>query len=544
MVLLFLRELIEQLSVADQVQQSYVCPMTRCRGAFAAPLQVIQHLLSCPELPSGEFDCDKCSASHSFPTNEKDWAQWTGWRCPQSNMQAAHNIQRKRSLGSKMKDFALWKKEPSRKQNTAFDPHFKHISATDTRPGTATSNASSTLFAARAFQHHVGYPGQAGHGGGGPGFVDFQKPALPTGLPEVDGSMFWPGFDGGSSDLPSTVSSIAPSSTLGDSPSERLSQNTSQSTLFNPGMGPYQVPTTSAQDSNNLSTSQQQYAYPSQLPFNDGMNSLPGRAPSTSAMCLDEPMQSPISPTELRTAPGGPNTWWAQKVEVGTPRPTPGPPSTGPDHSFPLQTGMMGNMARDVSSGISTPTSPITTASPYYQPQPTSNHSMSRALSQESMHSNITTVFGTPAPEGSGRGPIPHAVCSQHAGAIPGKPHPEASVEDLVCDECQWKPRGVRENLKGYLRKHKNTHKGVRLACDVPGCVKTFSRLDNLKKHKKDKHGIEDVGGTVPGKRVAGEYGDSTEEESEQKRQAILDADMRVAAAAEDYSMLWPALHF
>jgi hypothetical protein len=117
-------------------------------------------------------------------------------------------------------------------------------------------------------------------------------------------------------------------------------------------------------------------------------------------------------------------------------------------------------------------------------------------------------------------------------------------VEDLVCDECQWKPRGVRENLKGYLRKHKNTHKGVRLACDVPGCVKTFSRLDNLKKHKKDKHGIEDVGGTVPAKRVAGDYGESTEEESEQKRQALLDADIRAAAAADDYSMLWPALHF
>lgn len=543
MVLLFLRELLDQLSMAEQVQQSYGCPMTRCQRAFAAPLQVVQHLLSCPELPSGEFDCDKCSTSHSFPTNEKDWAQWAGWRCPQS-VQAAHNIQRKRSLGSKMKDFALWKKDPSRKHNTAFDPHFKNLSTTDTRPGTATSNASSTLFAARAFQHPAVYPGQAEHGAG-PGFVNFQKPALHPNLPEVDGSMFWPNFDAASSDLPSTVSSIAPSSTLGDSPSEHMSQNTSQSTLYNPGMGPYQAPTTSAQDSNNLSTSQQHYAYPAQLPFNGGMTSLPGHAPSTSAMCLDEPMQSPISPAELRTTPGGQNTWWGPKAEVETPRQTPGPPSTGPDHGFPLQPNMLGNLARGVSSGISSPTSPITTASPYYQAQQPSTHGMSRALSQESMQSNITTVFGTPAAEGSARGPLPHAVCSQHSGAIPGKSTPEASVEDLVCDECQWKPRGVRENLKGYLRKHKNTHKGVRLACDVPNCVKTFSRLDNLKKHKKDKHGIEDTSGPVPAKRVAGEYGDSVEEdEEEKKRKAAAEADIRAAAAAEDYSMLWPALHF
>lgn len=158
---------------------------------------------------------------------------------------------------------------------------------------------------------------------------------------------------------------------------------------------------------------------------------------------------------------------------------------------------------------------------------------MSRALSQESMQSGITTVYGTPAPESSGRGPLSPAAAGQ------GKDLPESSVEDLVCDECQWKPRGVRENLKGYLRKHKNTHKGVRLACDVPGCLKTFSRLDNLKKHKKDKHGIEDTGGSVPAKR---DFADSIEEEVDTKRPGTVESELR--GATEDYSMLWPALHF
>ncbi|KAG7292148.1 hypothetical protein NEMBOFW57_002183 [Staphylotrichum longicolle] len=194
MVLLFLRELLEQLSVAEHAQQSYGCPMTKCHKTFAAPLQVIQHLLSCPELPSGEFDCDKCSTSHSFPTNEKDWSQWMGFRFPHS--MHAGPIQRKRSLGSKMKDFALRKKDPSRKQNPGFDPHFRTASAMDTRPSTAASEAPTTSFTSRVLQHHVVFPGQPVQGSG-PDYSTLQKPVLHTGLPEVDGSMFWPGFNAG-----------------------------------------------------------------------------------------------------------------------------------------------------------------------------------------------------------------------------------------------------------------------------------------------------------------------------------------------------------
>jgi len=82
----------------------------------------------------------------------------------------------------------------------------------------------------------------------------------------------------------------------------------------------------------------------------------------------------------------------------------------------------------------------------------------------------------------------------------------------------------------------------------VPGCVKTFSRLDNLKKHKKDKHGIEDTGGSVPAKRVAGDLTEVTEEqEAEVKRPATRESHgltMSIPIVSEDYSMLWPALHF
>ncbi|EAQ89266.1 hypothetical protein CHGG_05885 [Chaetomium globosum CBS 148.51] len=423
------------------------------------------------------------------------------------------------------------------------------------------------------------FPGQPTQGGA-PSFSTIEKPVLASNLPEVDGSMFWPGFNAGASDLPSTVSSIALSSTMDESPSERLSQNTSQSTLFNPSLGPYQSAVGTSQDHDNISASQQ-YMFPPQMSFNAGLTSLPGHVPPSSAMSIDEPLslpQSPISPADLRSATSSNNSWWRPKVEVETPQPN--PPSAGPGPCFPLQPNMLGDMGRGVSSGLSSPTSPTTAASPYYQVQSASTHAMSRALSQESMQSSMTTVFGTPIAEGGGHGALtPRAENHQHAhtqqhepqhdqqhtqqhnhqhnhphnhqhthqhgqhsAATQGKPGPESSVEDLVCDECQWKPRGVRENLKGYLRKHKNTHRGVRLACDVPGCVKTFSRLDNLKKHKKDKHGIEDTGGSVPAKRVAGDISETIEEEAESKRPTTVESEIR--AVTEDYSMLWPALHF
>ncbi|KAL2159255.1 hypothetical protein VTH06DRAFT_2690 [Thermothelomyces fergusii] len=560
MVLLFLRELLEQLSLGEQPQQSYGCPMTRCHSSFAAPLQVVQHLLSCPELLNGEFDCDKCSTSHSFPTNEKDWAQWTGWRSPQSM-----HIRRKRSFGSKMKDFALRKKDPSRKQTPAFDLNFnKSASSTDTRPSTATSEAPSSVLAARAFPQHAVFPGQNPPP---PSFSTIQEPVMPSDLPEIDSSMFWPGFNGAASGLPSTVSSVALSSTMDETQSERLSQNTSQSTLFTSNLDPYQNTVGSPQGS-DMSASQP-YMYPPQLSFTPGLATIPCHVPTTSSMCLDGSLplsQSSVPPTDLRSAGSDDNGWWQPKAEAETPRPT--PPPSGPDPGFPLQANnnVLGGLAQEIGSGMPSPASPGMAASPFYQmqppPPPPSTQTMSRALSQETMQSGLTTGFGTPIPEGVGpeavtrraesrqpppAAPQPNQQQGQQSAAVSSKQE-TASVEELVCDECQWKPRGVRENLKGYLRKHKNTHKGVRLACDVPGCVKTFSRLDNLKKHKKDKHGIEDAGGSGAAKRAASEAaGNAAPQEAESKPLPARESHhmpMSVPIASEDYSMLWPALHF
>lgn len=513
MVLMFLRELVEQLPLYPQFQQTYGCPMMKCYAKFNEPFPLIQHLLSCPELPNGEFDCDKCNNWHEFPTNEKDWSSWTGWSWKSQRQNAPQaqgdNIQRKRSLGSKMRDTFLRKRDPSRK---SMDQPF----APDTRPGTATSGASSVITTlSRCAEHqHLPYPG---HANPAQTFADLQKSVVSTNAPQIDSRMFWPGMgndpmtdlQSAVSSIAPSISSIAPSSTYDTETTKDMSANTSQTTLFTPSLASYQSPTPDVLTP--------RYMFSPHSAFDSGSAPLGGQAPSESAMSIDEPLtdDAALSPTELRPAtPTDSRTWWGPKPDIDTPRPTPA-------------------------------------SSPFYVMEHPSlmHHPMSRTLSQESMNTAISGLYHQRSISESTQmdAMSPHSEHGHHhvhhqgGMGMPGRAG--SPTEDLVCDECQWKPRGVRENLRGYLRKHKNTHKGLRLPCDVVGCTKTFSRLDNLKKHKKDKHGIDEPGGIVPLRRVAEEYEDNIDEDSaEQRPQGLSEADLR--SVSGDYSMLWPALHF
>ncbi|KXX76871.1 Transcription factor Sp3 [Madurella mycetomatis] len=514
MALMFLRDFLEQLS-GGQAQQSYRCPMVKCRRNFPAPLQLIQHVLSCQDLVNGEFACDKCNSLHSFPTNEKEWAQWAGRRHQTP-------LNGKVSFSSKVKA-TLRKKDP-RKQNPPVD----------SRPSTAASETPSTTI-----EHHIVFPGS----GRPPSLGDMDKPILPPSIPEFSGGMFWPAFNAGHvCDLSSTISSINTSSTfVDDSPSKSLTENNSQTTLFNPGISTYQPPITSAPEPANALTPQQ-YMFGSQSPYGGGLGSLSNRPPSPSAMSVDQPVAVPaLSQTELRPAPSGvEHGWWGPKVEVETPRPAPSSPIH--EAGFNIQPPMTELLARGLGSGMSSPTSPCRNASPFFGVRPPSRHAVPRAVSHDSMQLATPTVYGTPVADGSQAEALsPHSHHNHHPLDVHQSTGLE-STEELRCDECNWRPRGVRENLKGYLRKHKNTHKGLRLACDVPDCTKTFSRLDNLKKHKKDKHGIEEASGAVPARRTANNYAERMEEETEQRRPNTVESEIR--GMPEDYSMLWPALHF
>ncbi|KAK5655484.1 hypothetical protein OQA88_5755 [Cercophora sp. LCS_1] len=506
MVLMFLRELMEQPPSYNQFQQTHSCPMMKCYEKFPEPLLLVQHLLSCPELPNGEFDCDKCSNWHQFPTSEKDWSMWQGWSGKlQRHPQHMHVPERKRSFSSKMREtFTIRKKDP-RKQSFDGMPF-----SPTSRPGTSASGASSIMTMSKCPEHEAMVFPAPVHAAG-QGFMPVQKPQISTTAPQIDTTMFWSVGDADPMEgLRSAVSSIAPSSIAPstydtDTTKGTSTTNTSQTTLFNPALGPYQSPDVMTPP----------FIFPPQPTFDNGSTPLGGH-PQSSAMSIDEPLHvndAALSPADTAT-PSDSRTWWGAKADIDTPRPTP-------------------------------------VASPFYGMAQPMAHNLSRTMSHETIQEAMPGLFQRALSEGTQIEALsPHASHAHHnhhsdGSSMTGRSSP---TDELVCDECQWKPRGVRENLRGYLRKHKNTHKGLRLPCDVVGCTKTFSRLDNLKKHKKDKHGIDEPGSVLPLKRVAEEFAEHVDEEpTENKRPAgltagLTEADIRNASG--DYSMLWPALHF
>ena len=604
--------------------------MARCRKVFLGHLQLVQHLLSCSELRNGVFQCDKCNMLHEFPTNEKDWAHWTGWKHQEVN------VERKRSLGSKMRDtFTLRKRDSNRKTNTLSEivthqPGF--MFHTKSHPAASMESVVPNTAMIGAPTPHATMP-FTGHGATA-NFFPLHKQPSATDMMDASLELFRQGFSAEEmSDLHSAVSSITASSTIEVEPSQRASTNTSRTTLFPPRFSQYQSPTPPIQGNNNNITSQP-YLFTSQPTMPTGALQLDNIPPPT-AMSMDDPIvvtSVPVSQTSMPSAMQvDGHAWWSPPISSGIQGLT--PDSAGTSSNFHVQTPpamtLSGNNGRD----IPTPDTPVRTRDTndsqhhqlYYQSGPGTNQDIARSPSLDSMRTmqpNTTVVGGTgtgseigqqqqPSPDGGNPtpssctsdggvlSPLPggqqqfehhqlshsqhqnHHLQHQHAHHTASgiaihhrRPHNATQQDlslghglshggggggndsDLICDECQWKPRGVRENLKGYLRKHKNTHKGLRLSCDVPGCTKTFSRLDNLKKHKKDKHGIEDTttmsptaggpggggGGLLPLKRVASTEGMA--DGANAKRPDTSDSQQRLRDLAGDYTMLWPALHF
>ncbi|KAK3354378.1 hypothetical protein B0H65DRAFT_562324 [Neurospora tetraspora] len=628
-VLMFLRDLLERPTL-HQSHPEYRCPMARCRKPFLGHLQLIQHLLSCHELHNGVFHCDKCNTLHEFPTNEKDWAHWTGWKHQEVN------VERKRSLGSKMRDtFTLRKRDNTRKTNTLSEIQtHQHGFMLHARTHTAASMESvvqgTSMIGCPTPHSTMPFSGHSATGD----FFSLHKQPTTTDMMDASLELFRQGFSAEEmSDLQSAVSSITASSTIEVEPSQRASTNTSRTTLFPPRLSHYQSPTPPIQGNNNNITSQP-YQFTSQPTIPTGTLQLDGLPPPT-AMSLDDPIAVTSVPVTQTSIPPAMqvdgHSWWSPRTTGGIQGLT--PDSSGTSSSFHVQTPPAMTLSSTGGRDIPTPDTLVKvrdTDEPqhqiYYQPG-THHQDIARSPSLDSvetMQPNTTLIgtgtcseMGQQSTPGEGN---PTPSCTSNIALSPPSEHqhqhqnhhqhshphrtsttttgiaihhrrPNNTTQQdlslglshgsgndnndlLICDECQWKPRGVRENLKGYLRKHKNTHKGLRLSCDVPGCTKTFSRLDNLKKHKEDKHGIDDAtttttiggggggggigvggiggiggggGGLLPLKRVA--YTEEGEEQGGRvdgvKRPDTSDSQQRLRdLSSGDYTMLWPALHF
>ncbi|EGO53186.1 hypothetical protein NEUTE1DRAFT_92273 [Neurospora tetrasperma FGSC 2508] len=482
------------------------------------------------------------------------------------------NVERKRSLDSKMRDTFTFRKRDNNYRANALSK------IATNQPGymlhTRTHTAASTESVVQGFAM-IGCPAPhstmpyLGHTAPGD---SFSLHKLPTTTDMMDASLelFRQGFNAEEmSELQSVVSSIAASSTTEVEASQRASTNTSRTNLFPPNVSHNQSPTPPIQGNSNTITSKP-YLFTSKQTIPTGALRLDG-LPPPAAMTLDDLVIAnsvPVSQTSMSPALQVDNhSWWSPTLTGGI------------QESTADLSGTCSSYHAQMPPALSTIVRTRDTEEPqihqhYYEPGPGTHQAMTRSPSLD--------LVEAMQPENQLTGTRTFQRQHSHPDRTTGiaihycRPNNSTQQElsqgqnlcsgsnenDLICDECQWKPRGVRGNLKGYLRKHKNTHKGLRLSCHVPGCTKTFSRLDNLKKHKKDKHGIDDTamggggtlrgvgiggGGLLPWKRVASteaeEQGRRTNGNSA-KRPDTSDSQQRLRDLSGDYPMLWPALHF
>ena len=560
---MFLRDFVEQQTVYAHSSQGNYCPMIKCYQTFNDPMSLIQHVLSCPEVPGGEFECWKCLSWHELPTNEKDWSEWGGWK---PDLQSGSGFAQKRSLSTKMKEtFSLRRRSSARKPSSGsssikqdMDTEFQ----LDARLNPEISGMLNNLAYCRSVCQgtEVEQRDMAG-------FQDIQKSMKHERNTSVDVDMLWSDISPAEMcALPSTASSTQfeqspPQQTMSPPMAPNLAQQQLSPPLVDRSI--IRSPGHLVSPQTTFNSWQQPgfdcFAHPSSppIPMNDpilvGELTIPQQVPRTVDLATAAVINDK-APAWLGPRVGGdlarlsPVSWRGTDSnsersirDVVAPNVVHMPTNNYP---FVVCPPIQAPTPRVVSSGMPMPNTLAITPD------------MSTAnSSQETLHiSPANNLYAAPPTHTAARiPPMPIEHTHESRSASPALSEDEHHVhdessDDLVCDQCQWRPRGVKENLKGYLRKHKNVHKGLRLPCDVPGCKKTFSRLDNLKKHRREKHGVDELGSSHTGPMpTLGECDEhmhlATEAPPTRAGPRDSSEHTRSGVLGDMHSALWPGLH-
>ncbi|TPX08818.1 uncharacterized protein E0L32_009758 [Thyridium curvatum] len=528
MLLMFLRDFVDSQAIYSPWPQPCFCPMMKCREAFTEPLSLIQHLLFCPELSQGEFECWKCRRCHEFPTDEKGWAEWSGWTphriddCPRTPIG-----------GGPENEFAALSPADLTK---AF---LEGSSVSDKSPVSTWDQLSNP-----SIPSQLGSPGV------------FASPAQGSEAPHTLGL-------GTPSHPPSALGDLQRTDCAAWTPSSIADTLIADSGIDWSGFGTDNLgllPSPSIQQIQSQlgspSATEPEEAPPSTQPAQPAPpGHMHGAAAAAGAFPYSEP--SPFAPPPSMYSVGG--FIAMSRTSSVTGRGHTHSASTSPfwssRHGQPpfatirnsrslvprkrsrasFATRQPGGSAPSISSPPNPRSASIpeigsasslgaASMSPVGGPLRPNRFSSQSATSFEDFINFNTSPVARGMPEG-GRNPPPEApdIAPRGVRSPFAQAAAAAAADDLAsplqsdaismdttlaestaaedddnneggelrCDLCDWKPRGVKENLKGYLRKHKNNHRGLRYPCEIAGCKKTFSRLDNLKKHIKDKHGID-----------------------------------------------------
>ena len=115
----------------------------------------------------------------------------------------------------------------------------------------------------------------------------------------------------------------------------------------------------------------------------------------------------------------------------------------------------------------------------------------------------LTTPSTSPETSAFAIAPSPVSPCTPaqgivkstvHAPLSPCTPSPKTAPNTSVCSHCSATFTGNPQHRTSNLKRHERTmHRGrSKLLCPESGCGVEFSRSDNLRKHRKTAHGIEE----------------------------------------------------
>ncbi|TLD31670.1 hypothetical protein PspLS_02975 [Pyricularia sp. CBS 133598] len=498
------------------------CPVSKCMKQFTEPLEFVRHLINCPELSKGEFKCRKCETWHIFPTTERGWL-----------------------------DFSGWEKTVEKKKRSSFTDKLKVMVRSSPKPGSLRSlRSSSDSCISPSAQSKASSTPSSEFSAGSPYAIVGRKEsevqwrydadAWPTVIPTPEKPLrVSTGNTGGQPQHHLPIVDIQqPQELCGTGRLELWDTGCTRSELPDnhqpsPTSGPYKP-----QDSASRYEGQAFWpivgapTYPYALENGTWTSSLEGQVAqhtahrSTQQSSTDSHSSGSVSIGLLQTtmplyfghnlseSPGGLDVDQSGPVpELSgeeTPSSHPGSYNSTTWSFDSASTSRMASLRTSSSSGSSVESfecvgmgdwapngDPIFST---FEPQNEGHQAIMRALqdingsapkSLESCHFDLGCRHQWPE--------VPEMESAPVAGRA--APVAEASVEadddgDLTCghENCDFRPSGTKlHNYRKYLHKHRETHRRARYECDQ--CQSVYTRSDNLKKHRREKHGIEETRG-------------------------------------------------
>ncbi|TLS31233.1 hypothetical protein PpBr36_02781 [Pyricularia pennisetigena] len=515
------------------------CPVAKCMKQFTEPLEFIKHLMDCPELSKGEFECRKCETWHRFPTTESGWLEFSGWE---------KTVEKKKrsSFTEKLRVMVRSSSKPSspRSLRSRSDSCISPSAQSKASPSPSSEFSAGSLYQindrkesevqwrynADAWPTVMPTPEKPLRAStGNPGdqlrqnssLAQIQSPQeiqKPQELCDTGRMELW---DTGCTRSELSDNQLPSSARAPYKPQDSASSYEAQA-FWHTMSAPHQYTLGSGTWTSSFEGQLAQHTAHRSIQQNstdshDGDNVSIGLLQTRIAPYFDHHLSE--SPVGLDIGPSDPVTELSGE-ETSSSHPGSFDSTTWSFDSASTSDNLVASLRTNSSSGSSVGSfkhaglrdwapngEPIFST---FEPQNDGGQAIMRAL-QEFKGSAPKNLESRPFD--LGRRNECHGTLEMGSWPVTNRSAPVAEApgetEDdghLTCghENCDFRPSGTKlHNYRKYLHKHRETHRRARYECDQ--CPSVYTRSDNLKKHRREKHGIEEARGygTV---RVSSQY--------------------------------------